>query len=132
MLVKFVVEKKELWEDYLDTCVFVYNTSKHESSKYCPFYAMFGRQALLPVEIQQSPKEDNNIQHLNDNNEVIKQHLMHQAKVAQSVKENILIAQKRQKQHTTESTINPATFKVGYMLPEHKHMHTYAHTFLGG
>ncbi|XP_065911163.1 uncharacterized protein [Dysidea avara] len=42
MLVKFVNEKKELWEDYLDTCVFAYNTSKHESSKYCPFAVMFG------------------------------------------------------------------------------------------
>jgi hypothetical protein len=32
MLVKFI-DKKESWEHYLDTCVYAYNTSKHESSK---------------------------------------------------------------------------------------------------
>jgi len=94
MLVKFFAEKKELWEDYLDTCVFAYNTSKHESSKYCPFSVMFGRQALLPVEIQ-SPKEEGIVQHLNDNDE---QNFMHQTKVANIVKDNILTAQKHQKQ----------------------------------
>ena len=29
MLVKYVASKQELWEDYLDMCVFAYNTSKH-------------------------------------------------------------------------------------------------------
>ncbi|XP_065890009.1 uncharacterized protein [Dysidea avara] len=115
MLVKFVNEKKELWEDYLDTCVFAYNTSKHESSKYCPFAVMFGRQALLPVEIQY-PKEEDIVQHLDRNDEVIEQHFIHQTKVAQIVKENILTAQKRQKQVYDRKHHNPATFKVGALV----------------
>ena len=115
MLVKFVIEKKELWEDYLDTCVFAYNTSKHESSKYCPFSVMFGRQALLPVEIQ-SPKKQDIVKHLNDNDEVIEQHFMLQTKVAQTVKENILAAQRRQKRAYDRKHHNPATFKVGALV----------------
>ena len=115
MLVKFVNEKKELWEDYLDTCVFAYNTSKHESSKYCPFAVMFGRQALLPVEIQY-PKEEDIVQHLDHNDEVIEQHFIHQTKVAQIVKENILTAQKHQKQVYDRKHHNPATFKVGALV----------------
>ncbi|XP_065893114.1 uncharacterized protein [Dysidea avara] len=115
MLVKFVNEKKELWEDYLDTCVFAYNTSKHESSKYCPFAVMFGQQALLPVEIQY-PKEEDIVQHLDHNDEVIEQHFIHQTKVAQIVKENILTAQKRQKQVYDRKHHNPATFKVGALV----------------
>jgi len=115
MLVKFVTEKKELWEDYLDTCVFAYNTSKHESSKYCPFSVMFGRQALLPVQIQ-SPKEEDTAQHFNDNDEVIEQHFMHQTKVAQIVKENILTAQKHQKQTYDRKHYDPATCKVGTLV----------------
>jgi len=115
MLVNFVTEKKELWEDYLDTCVFAYNTSRHESSKYCPFSVMFGRQALLPVEIQ-SPKEEDTVQHFNDNDEVVEQHFMHQTKVAQIVKENILTAQKRQKQAYDRKHHDPATFKVGALV----------------
>ena len=52
MLVKFVAEKKELWEQYLNTCVFAYNTSRHESTHYCPYELMFGRKAVLPIDLQ--------------------------------------------------------------------------------
>ena len=31
MLVKFVQSKKSSWSSFLDTCVFAYNTSRHES-----------------------------------------------------------------------------------------------------
>ena len=37
----YMQEKKEKWNDYLDTCLFAYNTSKHESTKYTPFEIMF-------------------------------------------------------------------------------------------
>ena len=50
MLVKFVANM-ESWGDYLDTCVYAYNSSKHESSKFSPFEVMFGRQAILPVDL---------------------------------------------------------------------------------
>ena len=30
MLRKYIQEKKEKWEDYLDTCLFVYNTSTQD------------------------------------------------------------------------------------------------------
>lgn len=52
MLVKFINEKKESWEDYLDTCVYAYNTAWHESSKFTPFELMFSRRAVLPVDIR--------------------------------------------------------------------------------
>jgi len=61
MIVKFVEDKKEKWEDYLHTCVYAYNTSKHESSKHAPFTVMFGRQAVLPVEVS-SPTKENLVQ----------------------------------------------------------------------
>ena len=60
MLVKFVSSKKEKWSLYLDTCAFAYNTSRHNSTKFTPFYLMFGRQAYLPVDADfqiQSPEE---------------------------------------------------------------------------
>lgn len=31
--------------------VYAYNTSKHESSKFTPFEVMFGRKAVLPVDV---------------------------------------------------------------------------------
>ena len=57
MLIKFVVEKKELWEHFLDTCVFAYNTAHHESSQYSPFEVMFGRKAVLPVDVSMGEKK---------------------------------------------------------------------------
>ena len=51
MVVKYAHEKKEDWDMYLDSCVFTYNTSKHASSPYTPFEVMFGRKAVLPVQL---------------------------------------------------------------------------------
>ena len=51
MVVKYAHEKKEDWDMYLDSCVFTYNTSKHASSLYTPFEVMFGRKAVLPVQL---------------------------------------------------------------------------------
>lgn len=51
MLTKFVQSKKSQWSSFLDTCVFAYNTSQHDSSRFTPFQLMFGRCATLPIEL---------------------------------------------------------------------------------
>ena len=51
MLVKYIEEKKDLWEQFLDTCIYAYNTSYHESTKFTPYELMFGRKAVLPIDI---------------------------------------------------------------------------------
>jgi hypothetical protein len=51
MIVKYVSSRKELWDEYLDACVFAYNTSRHESSLHSPFEVMFGRKAVIPIEL---------------------------------------------------------------------------------
>lgn len=60
MVIKYAHEKKEDWDMYLDSCVFAYNTSKHTSSLYTPFEVMFGRKAVLPVELT-TLKEGNEV-----------------------------------------------------------------------
>jgi len=60
MLSKFVQENKESWDSFLDTCTFGYNTSRHESTLHTPFELMFGRQAVLPIDLdmeKQSPEQ---------------------------------------------------------------------------
>ena len=52
MLVKFIMDKKDVWDVFLDTCVYVYNTSVHESTSFSPFEVMFGRRAFMPVDIE--------------------------------------------------------------------------------
>lgn len=50
MLRKYACGRKDDWDNYLDTCIFAYNTSRHESTLYTPFEVMFGRKPILPVE----------------------------------------------------------------------------------
>ena len=57
MLVKFIAEKKETWEDYIDTCIYAYNTAKHESTKFTPFELMFFRKPILPIDIMSDASE---------------------------------------------------------------------------
>ena len=52
MLVKFCEGRKNSWDAHLDTCTYGYNTSRHDSTKFTPFQLMFGRKAVLPVELE--------------------------------------------------------------------------------
>ena len=52
MLVKFCTEKKKEWDTLLDTSVFAYNTAKQQSTSYTPFEFMFGRKAVIPVDLE--------------------------------------------------------------------------------
>ena len=53
MLVKAAKDLKHIWDEFIDAAVFAYNTSCHESTHHTPFEIMFGRKALLPVEVAQ-------------------------------------------------------------------------------
>lgn len=108
MLVKFVNQKKESWADYVETCVYAYNTSKHESSKFTPFEVMFGRKAVLPVDVAgkvgiPDPPDDADYECMMDAN----------VKRLELVKKNILAAQQKQKQIYDRKHSIPETFAVG-------------------
>ena len=41
-----------MWDGLLDTCIYAYNTSLHESTSFTPFEVMFGRKAVLPIDVE--------------------------------------------------------------------------------
>ena len=45
--------KERALDEYLDSCVFAYNISSHESSLLSPFEVkcMFGQKAIIPIEL---------------------------------------------------------------------------------
>ena len=59
MIAKYVNEKKEDWDDYIDCHVFAYNTAMHAFSLYTPFEVMFGRKAIFPVELSYNEEGEN-------------------------------------------------------------------------
>lgn len=57
MIVKFTENRKDQWDEFLPTCVFAYNTSRHDSTHHSPFEVMFGRKANLPIDLDCENKE---------------------------------------------------------------------------
>ena len=56
-LLKFVCNEQDQWDLYLDAILFSYRISRQDSTKYSPFYLVYGRNATLPVDLNQS-KDD--------------------------------------------------------------------------
>ena len=98
MLIKYVDQKKECWEEFLDTCVFAYNTAKHDSSQFSPFELMFSRKAVLPIDINTEAKDVEMA--LDDFNKAEDKSAdgAAYAKLLEEAKANIAKAQKKQKE----------------------------------
>ena len=105
MIRKFIGEKKESWDIFLDTCTFAYNTSLQKSTNYTPFEVMFGQQAILPVDFDDGKhqnatavlerlEKDDGIKY-KETAEVL---MSHRKNVLERVKSNIIKAQKKQKE----------------------------------
>ena len=116
MICKFIQEKKESWDSFLDTLTFAYNTSCHRSTLNTPFEVMFGRKAILPIdhtaptaELLKKLEEDDSVEH-EKATEIL---ISHRSNMLQKVKANIIEAQKTQKKHYDLKHAHPKRFQVG-------------------
>ena len=116
MIVKFISSQKESWQDYLDACIYAYNTSLHESTRFTPFQLMFGRQAVLPIDINSSASTTHDV--LDEVAMIDTQ--QHQTKIQSMLvkaKENIVQAQEKQKEaYDRKHASNPAVYSVGSVV----------------
>ena len=51
-LLKMVGDNESDWFKYLGSVLFAYNTSRQASTKYSPFFLLYGRHPRLPVDLQ--------------------------------------------------------------------------------
>jgi len=119
MLVKFVSNKREHWDEFLDTCTFAYNTSVQESTHFSPFEVMFGRKATLPIDINMSnQKAEQKLQkYQNSGGDLTTTEMesltSYRQQVIAEAKENIKQAQAKQKETYDCKHAHPDAFQVG-------------------
>lgn len=134
MLVKFINKQKHHWEDFLDACLYAYNTARHASSHYTPFELMFSRRAVLPVDfgfekakaadilLESLPKRQRGIINMQAWFVIMIIYSFIQAdasidierrvQVLQQAKNNIILAQEKQKQAYDRKHSCPEVFEV--------------------
>ena len=118
MLVKFVHPRKTAWGSFLDTCVFAYNTSRHESTRFTPFELMFNRQATLPIDIEfrkALPEEVSREYHNLEEPDMAKLE-EERARRLDEAKQNILEAQQKQKETYDRKHAKPECYKIGQLV----------------
>lgn len=52
MLATFASEHRDDWDLWIDSVVFAYNTSCHQSTGYSPYELIFGRTPRMPIELE--------------------------------------------------------------------------------
>ena len=57
-LLKVLNQKPEDWPDALPGVLFAYNTSRHKSTRYTPFFLLYGHDAVLPVQVSNQSIEE--------------------------------------------------------------------------
>lgn len=117
-------DNDQTWDDYVDGAVFTINTNESNTTKYSPFFLMFGRNPRLPFEIEklEQPLTDSEsltqvMQGLSSE-EAIRERVDEISRIKDTlfprVDENIKGAQEKQKQQYKKKKGQPVCpFKVG-------------------
>ena len=45
-----VSQKENEWDEHIESVLFAYRTTKHNTTKKTPFFMVYGREAILPIE----------------------------------------------------------------------------------
>eukprot|EP00731_Ephydatia_muelleri_P016252 Em0009g676a len=107
MIVKFLNEKKEDWDVYIDCHVFAYNTAKHASSLYSPFEVMFGRKAVLPIELSFNDEGKTLLDDYENHD------TQQDSEILENVKRNVMDAQRIQKRNYSRKRGKGSHFGIG-------------------
>lgn len=95
-LQKLVNDSQDDWDQLLDNVLFAYRTSRQASTKYTPFFLMYGREARLPIDITLTDSErEENTQELTLDEKVEKM-IEFQKKIHDQARDNVLKAQEKQ------------------------------------
>ena len=122
-------DKEDKWDDYIEGTLFTLNTNKSATTKYSPFFLMFGRNPRLPFEVEKTEQSSfttsGDVAQVMDDlgsEEAITAHVNEMSQMRDSlfpqVNENIKIAQAKQQQQYQKKRAkqNGCPFKVGDLV----------------
>ena len=109
-LQKLVNENQNNWDELLDSILFAYRTSRHDSTKRTPFLLMYGREARLPIDLT---RVDVKVPEETDFDTQVQKILDFQKEVHDEARSNIEKAQERQKRQYDAKHNSKTHVKVG-------------------
>ena len=118
-VLKVLNQKPEDWPDALPGVLFSYNTSRHKSTIYSPFFLLYGRDAVLPVQVSNQSIEEDVSENTIDSTDTaaVQARVDDMIKIRQHIfpaaKNNIDSAQVRQQRNYRTRHLNKATFSIG-------------------
>ena len=57
-----VSEEENQWDEHIEEALFAYRTIKHSTTKHTPFYMLYGREAILPIDEMDEDLTQGNIE----------------------------------------------------------------------
>ena len=103
MLAKFVNRDQDDWDVLLPYMLFAYNTSKHATTHYTPFFLVHGREATLPIDVSFPRAEVDSTSTTQQYATLITQRLR---QARQFVDQNIQVAQTHQADAYDQGRVN--------------------------
>ena len=77
-IVKYLNPEQDDWDEHIDAILFSYHTSIHGSTKLTQFYLMYGREAVLPVELQMA---DQTVEKLHVDSDTMQSYVANEARI---------------------------------------------------
>ncbi|KAI9556842.1 pol polyprotein [Daphnia sinensis] len=96
MLSMYVNSLHNDWDGFIDFVTFAYNTSRQESTGFSPFFLLYGREAVLPIDVAlgNNPEKNLDVGDLSDYARTLTTNL---SAIREKVKKRMAIVQSRQK-----------------------------------
>lgn len=110
MLSMYVDSSHDDWDESIDYVTFGYNTGRQESTGFSPFYLLYGREALLPIDVTLG--NNPNPVALDESSQNVQQFVGRLSNIREIVKRRMLSVQNRQKKRYDKSH-RTKTYQVG-------------------
>jgi hypothetical protein len=110
-LAKYVSDYGDTWDTFLNAALFAYRTVQNSTTKYTPFKLLYGREAVLPIDLQGNEQDDNEVPE-----ESLQQHIGYITEDLQNLRlnarDNIEKAQEKQRKYHDQK-VKPIKFNIG-------------------